>query len=203
MVENAAAIQRALGADFDNLHPVVRRHYSERAIDIAGTMDSVYVRDAIKPLALASYKLLYAPVPYSGKNVEISLRNRVDDSGAMHWVRTFFGNDSFRKTVTFESHMVCSGEHRIIEFSRYGIGVEADLSVDAEGSLVYEMHKYVVRLPVFGLILRFPTWLSPFGGGRTTETGESETGFSVDFEMRHPLFGRTIAYTGSCRFEPS
>ena len=201
MVETAGAISRALGADFDNLHPAVSQHYSERAVDIAGVMDTVYVRGAIKPLALASYKLLYAPVPYSGKNVEISVQNRVDDSGAMHWVRTFFSNDSFRKTVTFESHMVCSGEHRIIEFSRYGIGVEADLSVDAQGRLVYEMRKYVVRLPVFGMILKFPTWLSPFGGGRTTETGESETGFSVDFEMRHPLLGRTIAYTGRCRFE--
>ena len=194
-------IAQALGDDFHNLHAAVRKHYAEPAIDVSCNMDEVHVKSTIKPLALVSYRLLHAPVPYSGRDVEMSLHNRVDDSGAMHWVRTFFSNASFPEDVTFTSHMVCAGDHRIIEFTRFGVGVESDLSVDGEGSLVYETRKYVVRMPFVGLIVRFPTWLSPFGGGRTREIGETEDSFKVEFEMTHPIFGRTLAYIGTCRFE--
>ena len=140
-------------------------------------MDVIYVKKTIKPLALVSNRLFHAPVPHSGRAVEMSLHNRVDDSGAMHWVRTFFKNPSFPEDVTFTSHIVCSGDHKIIEFTRYGLGVESDLSVDGEGSLVYVIRRYVERLPFLRLTLRFPTWLSPFGGGRTKEIGETEDSF--------------------------
>ena len=194
-------IARALKEDFHNLHEAVRKHYRELTIDVTGTMDVVYVNKTIRPLALVSHRLFHAPVPRGGRAVEMSLRNRVDDSGAMDWVRTFFNNPSFPEDVTFTSRMVCSGDHRIIEFTRYGLGVESDLRVDGEGSLIYDVRKYVVRMPLGGLILRFPTWLSPFGGGRTKEIGETEDSFRVEFEMTHPIFGRTVAYAGTCQFE--
>lgn len=194
-------IAQALGEDFYTLHEAVRRHYGELAVDVSGTMDVIYVKKIIRPLALVSNWLFHAPVPRGGRAVEMSLHNRVDDSGAMHWIRTFFSNPSFPDDVTFTSRMVCSGDHRIIEFTRYGLGVESDLSVDGEGSLVYDMRKCVVRMPFLRLTVRFPTWLSPFGGGRTKEIGQTENSFRVEFEMTHPIFGRTVAYTGGCRFE--
>ena len=166
-------------------------------------MDVFFVKSAIRPLALVSYKLLGAPVPYSGRDVEITVRNRIDDSGTMHWVRNFIKNVTFPHAVTFTSHMVRSGDHRVIEYTRRGIGVESDLSVDADGSLAYEIRRYVVSVPFLGLIVRLPTWLTPFGGGRTTETGVDEDSFRVKFEMAHPIFGRTLGYTGRCRFESS
>lgn len=194
-------IAQALGEDFHKLHAAVRKHYTEPTIGVSGIMDFVHVKTTIKPLAVVSYRLFHAPVPRSGRDVELNVHNYVDDSGAMYWVRTFFKNVSFPEDVTFTSHMVCSGERRIIEFTRYGVGVESDLNVDGEGSLVYDMRKYVVRMPFLGLIVRFPTWLSPFGGGRTKEIGETEDSFRVEFEMTHPIFGRTVAYNGGCRLE--
>ena len=194
-------IAEALGGDFYNLHAAVRKHYAEPTIDVGGTMATVCVKSTIKPLALLSYRLFHAPVPHSGTDVEISVHNRIDDSGAMHWVRTFSKNASFPEDVTFTSHTVCSGDHRIIEFTRYGLGVESDLRVDGEGSLVYDMRKYVVRMPFLRLFVRFPTWLSLFGGGRTKEIGETEDSFRIEFEMTHPILGRTVAYTGRCRIE--
>ena len=194
-------IAQALGDDFNNLHAAVRKHYAEAEIDIRCTMDVVFVKGTIKPLALVSYRLLGAPVPHSGRDVEIAVRNRTDGSGVMHWVRNFVKNASFPETITFGSRMVWSGDHRIIEFTRYGIGVESDMTVDGSGSLVYDVRRYVVRVPFLGLIVRIPTWLSPFGGGRTKEIGETEESFRVEFEMVHPLFGRTLGYTGRCWFE--
>ena len=198
----SSPIARALGGDFHNLHPAVSKHYAEPTIDVRGTMDFVHVKTIIKPLALVSYRLFHAPVPHSGRDVDVTLHNRVDDSGTMHWNRKFFKNASFPEDVTFTSRTVCSGDHRIIEFTRYGLGVESDLSVDGEGSLVYDMRKYVVRMPFLGLFVRFPMWLSIFGGGRTKEIGDTKDSFRIEFEMTHPIFGRTVAYTGRCRFEP-
>ena len=166
-------------------------------------MNSINVKTAIRPVALLSYMLFRAPVPHNGENVEFTVHSRVDGSGVMHWLRTFFGNDGFRRGVTFSSHMVFSGDHRIIETTRWGLGVESDLRVDHVGSLVYDIRKYVLRVPFLGLIIGFPTWVSPFGGGCTTETGESEASFSVNFEMTHPVFGRTIGYSGRCRMSSS
>ena len=196
----SSPIALALGHEFQSLHPAVRRHYTQRQIDIRGTMDAVYVKSIIRPFAWLKYKLIHAPVPYGGRDVEISLHNDVDDSGTMHWDRRFHKNASFPETVRFRSRMVCSGDHRVIEFIGYGMGIEQDLSVDREGSLVYNMRCYVLRVPFLGSLLRIPTWLSPFGGGRTIELGETKYSFRVDFEMRHPIFGRTLAYWGRCRF---
>lgn len=190
-------IARALGEDFDRLHPAVRRHYAEPVVDVHGTMDTIYVGRAIKPLALISYRLFGAPVPYDGTNVAMSLRNSIDASGAMHWVRKFCTTP---EAVIFVSRSVCSGDHKLIEYTKYGLGVESRLTVDDEGSLVYEMDRNVIRLPLLGLIVRLPTWLSPFGGGITREIGESLDSFRVEFEMVHPIFGRTVSYRGSCRF---
>ena len=197
----SSPIAQALGGDFHYLHPAVSKHYAEPTIHLSGTMDFIYVKGSIMLLAHVSHRLFHAPVPRRGIDVEVSVRSRVDDSGAMHWVRMFFKNTSFPKDVTFTSRTVYSGDHRIIEFTRYGLGVEADLSVDVEGSLVHDMRKYVVRMPFLGMVVRFPTWLSPFGGGRTKEIGETEDSFRIEFEMTHPIFGRTVAYTGRCRFE--
>lgn len=164
-------IAQALGDDFQCLHTAVRRHYAERTNDFRGTMDFIYVSNTIRPLALVSYRLLRAPVPHSGRDVEFSLHSWVDDSGTMHWVRTFFKNASFPEAITFPSRMVCSGDHRVIEFTRYGMGGESDLRVDGDGSLVYDMRCYAVRVPYRGLTVRFPPvaiafWRRPREGNR-------------------------------------
>ncbi len=196
---NNSPVDRALGEDFRNLHAAVRKHYSEHMVYATGVMDMVHVKTAIRPLALLSHMLFRAPVPHGGEEVEFAVHNWIDDSGTMHWLRTFFRNASFPGDVTFASHMVFLGDHTIIESTRFGLGVEMGLSVDNAGRLVFDVQRYTIRVPFLGLIVRFPTWLSPFGRGRTTETGEDEDSFRVEFEMTHPVFGRTVGYIGRCR----
>ena len=91
---------RALGEDFHSLHPAVRKHYGAPAVDVTGVMDAVHLKGIIRPLARVSYMLLGFPVPHSGRDVEFGVRNRVDELGAMHWVRTFSENSSFPTDAT-------------------------------------------------------------------------------------------------------
>ena len=127
---NNSPVARALGDDFINLDTAVRKHYSEPTVVLSGVMNSINVKTAIRPVALLSYMLFRAPVPHNGENVEFTVHSRVDGSGVMHWLRTFFGNRGFRRDVTFSSHMVFSGDYGIIETTRWGLGVESDLRVD-------------------------------------------------------------------------
>jgi len=76
---------------------------------------------------------LHAPVLHSGRDLEMSLHNRVDDSDAMHWARTFFNKASFLEAAIFTSYMVCPGDHRLIEFTTCGAGVQVDLSTGIFG----------------------------------------------------------------------
>lgn len=192
-------IARALGEDFSRLHPAVLRHCLEPEVHAAGVMETIHVNPLIRPLALLSYALFGAPVPGGGRNVKFTLHNRTDDAGRLHWVRRFSRNPSFPGDVTFESSMIWLGNHRVTETTRHGFGIESRVGVGDGGSLVYDIETYVVRSPVFGLIVRFPTWLSPFGGGRITETGQGDDCFAVDFQMAHPLLGPTVGYSGRCQ----
>ena len=196
---DVSPIAQALGENFHRLHPAVRRHYLQRAMDASGVMDMVRVNPLIRPLAVLSYAVFRAPGPRGGRNVGFTLRNRTDDAGTMHWLRRFASNASFPKDVTFESQMVYLGDHSIKETTRHGLGIESRVRVGDGGSLVYEIVRYVVRVPLVGLTVGFPTWLSPFGGGRITETGEGEDCFAVDFQMAHPVLGPTVGYSGRCR----
>ena len=162
-------------------------------------MDAIRVNPLVRPVAMLSYALFRAPVPRGGSDVGFTLSNRTDTEGAMHWLRVFEGNASFPRDVTFESQMSFLGDHRIMETTRHGLGIECSVSVGDDGSLVYDIDKYVVSVPALGLTARFPTWLSPFGGGRITETGEGEDRFAVDFQMSHPILGDTVSYSGRCR----
>lgn len=162
-------------------------------------MDRIHVKSAIRPLAMLSYTLFRAPVPRGGEDVQFTVDCCIDSSGTMHWLRTFFKNASFDGDATFPSHMTFSGDHRIIETTRYGLGVESVLSVDDVGSLVYDIRNYTIRVPFLGIIIRLPVWLSPFGGGHAMEIGEGEDSFRIEFEMTHPILGRTVGYTGRCR----
>ncbi len=192
-------IVRALGEDFSRLHPAVRRHYLEPAVDASGVMDTVRVNPLVRPLAMLSYALFRAPVPRGGSDVGFTLGNRTDAEGAMHWLRVFEGNPNFPNDVTFESSMIFLAHHRILETTRHGLGIESSVSVGDGGSLVYNIERYVLSVPLLGLAVSFPTWLSPFGGGRIVETGEADDCFAVDFQMSHPILGATVGYSGRCR----
>jgi hypothetical protein len=88
--------------------------------------------------------------------------------------------------------MVHVGNDEIVEYVRFGIGFRMRMRVQDHALLfedrgyVWKLGKYLVPLPLRMLI----------GYARIVESAVNEHTINVDFDIRHPLFGRTFGYRG-------
>jgi len=189
-------IRKALGKQWQDLGDVVRRHYdispgSASNMLIEGTMSEVY-HSTIAKLFLLPGRLFGALVPYRGKQIPTQVRNWTerDNHKAMFWHRTL--QFPTQGPVDFRSRMEHVRGNEIVEFVRYGMGIRMLLSV-RDGALIYESVGYVWKLG--GVSLPIPDW-AILGNAVIVEKPLSDREFDIDFVIRHPLFGRTFAYSG-------
>lgn len=192
-------LQRALNSDWDKLAPAVRRHY-ETGVDVdngvarlelKGVMDEIQVRGIGKIVALLS-RPFQALVPCSGAKVKSEVSNWADSDGdAMHWRRLFYYPG--RKPLVFASRMECAGDHEIIEFVNGGFGLRLRLEVN-QGALVFIGLHYVAKVGPW--LIKIPNWVLA-GDAHTIETEVDEDTIRVEFEIVHPLWGKTIGYKGT------
>lgn len=192
-------IKRALGAAWNDLHPVIRRQHSiapgtEAEVVMTGTLREVF-HSGVANLFVVPGRLLFgALVQYRGTDVPTTVRNWTTLSDPdVFWHRRF--EFPGKKPVVFASRMAYLGGDEVIEYVRFGLGMRMRLSVD-NGCLIYNSTGY--QWDIGRISLRFPTWLI-LGRGWICQSGISETQFEMNFQMRHPLFGKTFSYSG--RFE--
>jgi hypothetical protein len=190
-------LRRALGEDaWHRLAPVVRRHYGISPTDgtprvLRGVMEEIFHAPIVKPwLALA--RNFEALVPYQGRDVPTEVRNWTDPAqpGALFWHRTFSFPDD-RRTV-FSSRMVAGADSELLELLRLGVGIRMRVS-ERDGALVFTGKNHCWRLGT--ALISIPNW-ALLGDAAIVETAVSEDELRVDFEIVHPLFGRTFGYRG-------
>lgn len=189
---NLPIFQQALGEEFDRLHPALAMHYGS-AGDLertsSGTMAEIKlsrIANIISPLM----RLLNALVPYEGINVPTTLVNS-QPASCMRWIRTFsFPN---KAPYVFATEMVYAGDHKVIEYVRYGLGVELKVR-EHQGKLLFISTRYVWRLG--SLMIPIPSFLGP-GNATILEEGIGDNKYVVDFEITHPLFGFMFGYNGT------
>ncbi len=190
-------IKQALGEQWDELDKTVKRHYNitpgeESKMVIRGVMSEVYHSNIAK-LFLLPGRIFGALVPYRGNNVPTEVTNWTtsDDASAMHWHRTLaFDN---RPPVIFQSRMEhCSGSE-IIEYVKYGMGIRLH-TYTQDKALHFRSLGYVWKIGPFSLPI--PNWMI-LGDAEIIEKSLSDKEFFIDFNMFHPLFGKTFSYTGT------
>lgn len=194
--------RRALGDDaWHRLAPVVRRHYDlapreGRPRILTGVMEEVFHAPLIKPWLWLG-RGLRALVPYRGNEVPTEVRNRTDPARpeALFWHRTFHFPDG-RRSV-FASRMEAGGAGEVIEFLRLGIGVRMAVS-ERDGALVFTGRDHCWRIGK--RLVGIPNW-ALLGDAVIVESAVSDTELRVDFEIVHPLLGRTFGYRGRFRLE--
>lgn len=190
-------VKQALGTRWDDLSAIVRRHYDmcpgePSALTITGTMEEVFHSKMAKPFLLPA-RFFGALIPYSGRNIPTHVTNRTleDDRQSMFWHRQlqFPG----RPTSTFRSRMVYLRDDEIIEYVRFGLGIRMRLSVEHD-ALIFTSRGYLWNLGWFSISI--PDWLL-LGQARIIEQAISDDDFRIDFDITHPLFGRTFGYRGT------
>lgn len=187
--------KQVLGADWDRLGPIIRRHYflrsfSDDYICVKGTMHEVH-HSAFAKLLIPIARIFGALVPYRGTDVpvEVHYTARRDDA-TIHWDRVF--HFAGRAPFHFRSHMEQIGPNRVIEFVRFGVGMK--LRVTAEnGALVFRDEGYIWRL--FGMDVPLPMGLL-MGSAYVEERPVDNDNFSMRMTLTHTLFGKLFRYEG-------
>jgi len=196
---NVSLFAQALGADWQKLHPTVRRHYDIRpggALSLRGEMTQVYHSPWVKPFIVFA-RLFGALVPYRGKDVPVEVDNFCKtDSHHLHFRRRFFFVG--RKPYPFNSRMEHWGGNEIVEFVRFGLGIKMKLSVEGD-VLRYQTAGYLWRTGLFNITM--PDWLF-FGSGQIVEHGVDRDHVEMDFVLTHPLFGTSFRYAGRFKVNP-
>jgi len=192
MLQHDPIMKRALGIEFERLHPMLRRQYSITSVSGevgkgAGMMTEVTHGPAymLPFLRLGARRLLL--FPETGKEVAFTVENYayVDALGreTITWTRTFeylIFNERRRTLIVY------AGSHQ-------HLAVELKASVDSSGSLCLEtacqrLYEFAVGIPI-------PILLSGVAKVRESFSEERDR-FEIDVTIDNWLFGHIFGYKG-------
>lgn len=198
--------ERALGSDFDRLHPEIQRRFGFSSSDQMASIGSG-VMEEIWHGAFYTLPFLYVGAwrrimfPEQGRNVPFSIENYayVDALGreTVTWIRTF----RTKRPRRFDAYMIYSAKRRcIIDYlgTHQHLAVDIDLQVAPNGGLrLWSGNQRFYE----GLIgFRFPMSFS--GIAEVCEWYDEETRrFRIDVNVRNRVWGPLFGYRGSFEVE--
>lgn len=199
--------QRALGSDFQKLHPQIQRRFgfssADRVASIGrGIMDEVWKGAfyTLPFLYLGAWRRIMFPdrlqnVPFTIENY--AYRDPLDRE-TVTWIRTFRGPKRERR---FDAYMIYSEERRrIVDYlgTHQHLAVDIDLSVDERGGL--RLRSGEQRFYEGPLAFRFPMRFS--GIADVCEWYDEPTQrFRIEVRVRNRRWGPLFGYRGSFTVE--
>jgi hypothetical protein len=185
-------LQKTLGADWDVLPAVLRKHYMVNptvSTCVHGVMEIGYP-GFLLPLIKVIH-LCGGLIVRRGQDIETRVAKTVSSQhGELYWRRTLIYPDG--KEDSFCSRMVYRKPHELIETIRFGFGLRLNVTVE-QGALVYRSNGHLWQCGRFRLTI--PDWLL-LGTATIIERPVSDSQFSLDFHIRHPLWGDSYYYRG-------
>lgn len=200
--------QRALGAEFERLHPRVRERFAISSEDgVAqigrGMMDEVWRgRPYTLPfLGIGTWRRIMFPT--RGFDIPFTVENYayVDSFGreTVTWIRRF---EFPRRKRRFDAYMIWSEQRaRIVDYlgSHQHLAVDIHLSVD-ELTRGLRLRSGEQRFYERRVGFRFPMAFS--GYADVCEWFDDESGrFRIEVEVQNPRWGRLFGYCGSFTVE--
>jgi hypothetical protein len=194
--------QRALGSDFDRLHPEIQRRFGFSSADgIAsigrGIMEEVWRGPfyTLPFLYVGTWRRIM--FPEVGRNIPFTIENYafVDAFGreTVTWIRTF---ESTRRR-RFDAYMVYNEQRgRIVDYlgSHEHLAVDIELRVDEEGGLC--LRSGAQRFYEGRVAFKFPMLFSGIADVREWYD-ERAACFRIVVDVRNRLWGRLFGYRGS------
>lgn len=200
MNTDISLIQRVLGEDWEALPSVIQRHYqiteAQQAITVTGNMNIDYPYWLTPVLKLL--RLLGALVDLKGERLAVQVKKwRQTDPSTLYWQRHIQADNG--KLCRFASRMVWQQDHELIELVGMGFGIRLKLSVE-QGKLVYRSHGHLLQLGPLTVPISDSLVL---GHATISEQALSENTFQLDFQIVHPLWGKTYYYGGVFEYQES
>jgi hypothetical protein len=205
-----SVFEEALGADFQRLHPMMRRRFgvgldSAEACIGRGVMSSIRRGPWWTVPFLQIGRLRNILVPDVGRDVPFTIENYPyrDTHGreTVTFVRTYTTKPG--RTARFDATMVLV-DGRVLDYlgSHQHLAVDLDLAVDDRGGLV--LTSDAQRFYEGPVAFRFPMLFS----GRATLHewwSDDDQAFHVDMEVRNRVFGFLFGYRGTftCEWIPA
>jgi hypothetical protein len=183
-----ALMQQALGPQWAQLPPALQAHYQLANHTDVGALDIEYPGFMQMPLNLLHG--IGALLHRRGEAVPTTVKKWMDGH-TQHWQRTISFADG--RIIHFKSHWHYGGGNELIEYVNPFLGLRMAVHVD-DGKLIYEGRHFVLKLG--SLKLPIPEWLL-LGHTSIVETAETDHQFTMDFRLRHPLFGQIYRYAGT------
>ena len=182
------------GKDWDNLPPVMRKHYANRPYStdvtvVEGTLD-VMCRGPIKWFSWLFWLLRGIP-PHNENDVLVKVNFESDaNSQSFHFNRTFHFKK--RKLYSFKSRMVQIKGSEVIEIMRSRLGWKMNF-VWQDGQVKLKHKGYILYF--FGFFIPLPlTFL--LGEGNAEETPIDDDHFDMKVTITHPWWGIIYQYRG-------
>jgi hypothetical protein len=198
--------QRALGADFQRLHPEVQRRFGFSSADgLAsigrGVMDEIWKgRFYTLPfLYIGTWRRIM--FPETGRNIPFTIENYafVDRFGreTVSWIRTF----QSRRVRRFDAYMIYSDVRGcIVDYlgSHEHLAVDIDLSVDQDGGL--RLRSGAQRFYEGLLAFNFPMLFSGVADVREWYDEKAKR-FRISVDVSNKTYGPLFGYRGSFEVE--
>ena len=194
--------RRALGADFERLHPQIQRRFGFSSSDGIAAVGTGVMEELWRG---AAYTLPFLRVgtwrnimfPDRGEDVAFAVENYayVDSYGreTVTWVRTF---QLPRRPRRFDATMIFSEQRgRIVDYlgNRQHLAVDLDLSVDDGGGL--RLRSGEQRFYEGPVGFRFPMALSGVADVREWYD-DADDRFRIEVSVANPRWGRLFGYRG-------
>ncbi|MER7420720.1 DUF4166 domain-containing protein [Micromonospora peucetia] len=196
-----SVFQRALGADFDRLHPRLRRRFGvdgDNDVGCVGTgvMERVWRGPAFTAPFLHLGTLRHILFPETGVDVPFTIENYAYADSyrrpTLSFVRTFQVTTHRRRR--FDATMVYSPRRRVlVDYlgTHQHLAVDLHLGVDPDGALTVRSGAQRFRGGV-------PCPAALTGQAHLREWYDDHTGrFGIEVRVTNPLVGPLFGYTGS------
>ena len=186
--------QSIFNADWQNLPPVMHKHYANRpysddVVTVSGKMDVEFgwlVR-LMSPLL----RVFGALVPYQGNNIPVTVHFRSrHDSNLYCLDRTF--NFPNKEPYVFFSKLTPINIDIVVELMKYGIGWKHRFYWNGE-KVILEHRGYVWKLS--GMTVPVPLGLI-LGKGYAEEEAIDDNNFRMKMNITHSVFGKMYEYRG-------
>lgn len=198
--------QRALGSDFQRLHPEVQCRFGFSSADgVAsighGVMDEIWKgRFYTLPfLYIGTWRRIM--FPETGRNIPFTIENYafVDRFGreTVSWIRTF----QSRRVRRFDAYMIYSDVRGcVVDYlgSHQHLAVDIDLSVDEEGGL--RLRSGAQRFYEGPIAFNFPMLFSGIADVREWYDEKAQR-FRISVYVSNKTYGRLFGYRGSFEVE--